>query len=71
MTEIQKKIREINHLNKQINFEFIPTIHEALSEINRAHNNLMDRYRELIELHQPTQPPPEPRNSQQDNTDNE
>ena len=56
MTEIQKKIREINHLNKQINFEFIPTIYEALSEINRAHNNLMDRYRELIELHHPTQP---------------
>ena len=51
MTEIEKKIREINFLNKQITFEYIPAIHEALSGINRTHDRLMDKYGELVELH--------------------
>lgn len=51
MTEIEEKIREINNLNKQITFEYIPAIHEALSAINGTHDKLMNKYRELVELH--------------------
>jgi len=48
--EVSKKIREINMLNKRLTFNLIPAISAALSGINRAHNQLMDKYAELVEL---------------------
>ena len=49
-TEAEKKIREINHLNQRITFKILPTIASELSNLHRVHDQLQDRYRELVEL---------------------
>ena len=71
MTEIEKKIRHINYLNNQITFKFLPAISESLGNIRSAHKQLMDNYAKLVELQQPTQPPSEQRDSQENDSNNE
>lgn len=70
MTEIEKKISYINNLNNRITFLYLPRIYESLKGVHQVHGQVMDAYKELVEL-TTTQPLSTPRQGEEDDTDDQ